>query len=61
MSKYDTRPEWQRKTQELCQLESGLSDKEVDFVEKLSHLPMSTRLSKAQLDWLDAIYSRQIR
>jgi hypothetical protein len=51
-------PQWKLKVQELCDLEEGLSERELEFVEQLSHLPRTTQLSKAQREWLDALHER---
>jgi hypothetical protein len=45
---------------ELCELESGMQDGELSFVEDLSHRPDSYTLSEKQLAWLERIWRRCI-
>jgi hypothetical protein len=44
---------------ELCELEDGLKDREVEFVEDLSHKSSSYKLTERQLEWLEAIWNRE--
>jgi len=45
---------------ELCELEDGMQDHEVKFVEDLSHRPSHYKLSEKQLSWLESIWEREI-
>lgn len=45
---------------ELCQLDSGLADHELRFVEDLSHKQPGYKLSVAQLGWLERLWNREI-
>lgn len=45
---------------ELVQVDEGLRDNEVTFIEDMSHRPDEYELSEKQLSWLEAIWDRVI-
>ena len=50
----------QTMVQELLEIEEGLREREVDFIEHLSKKPAGYKLSEAQLKWLEIIWNREI-
>ena len=50
----------QTMVQELLEIEEGLREREVDFIEDLSNKPAGYKLSEAQLKWLEIIWNREI-
>lgn len=45
---------------ELCDIEDGLSPKELRFVEDMFKKPPGYALSEAQLQWLEALWDREL-
>lgn len=43
---------------ELCKVEEGLKDNEVNFIEDLSKRNAAYKLSEKQLSWLESIWRR---
>lgn len=43
---------------ELCEVDEGLDDHEVRFIEDLSHRPGTYKLSERQLAWLERLWTK---
>jgi hypothetical protein len=53
--------EQQQMVDELCELESGLSGREIDFIDDLASNYEERELSEKQSDWLESIHRRLVK
>lgn len=50
----------QEKLEALTELDSGLNERELDFIESLWQFKLGTNLTPAQKAWLNALYTEHV-